>query len=60
MKTFSYFNKPISEISDAELISWYVMFCNGADLSDQQDYKEFKEFKAECTNRDSTFNTQVD
>lgn len=59
-ENFSYFEKPITEISDHELISWYVMFCNGADLEDPQSKVEYDMFRAECKNRDEKFNQSVD
>lgn len=59
-ENFSYFEKPITEISDQDLISWYIMFCNGADYSDPQSEVEYNMFHAECKNRDEKFNQYVD
>ena len=59
-ENFSYFNKPITEISDKALISWYIMFLNGADYSDPQAQMEYDIFHAECKNRDEKFNQLVD
>ena len=59
-ENFSYFNKPITEISDKALISWYILFLNGADYSDPQAQMEYDIFRAECKNRDEKFNQSVD
>lgn len=57
---FSYFEKPITEICDHELISWYIMFLNGADYNDPQSKVEYDMFHAECKNRGKEFNQYVD
>ena len=57
---FSYFEKPITEICDHELISWYIMFLNGADYNDPQSKVEYDMFRAECKNRGKEFNQSVD
>ena len=57
---FSYFEKPITEICDHELISWYIMFLNGADYNDPQSKVEYDMFHAECKNRGKEFNQSVD
>lgn len=59
-ENFSYFDKPITEISDKALISWYILFLNGADYSDPQAQMEYDIFRAECKNRDEKFNQLVD
>lgn len=59
-ENFSYFNKPITEISDKALISWYILFLNGADYSDPQAQMEYDIFREECKNRDEKFNQLVD
>lgn len=55
MNNFAYFNKPINECSDKELVDFYVAFCNGADPDNEQDQKDYKEFKAEVPKRDKKF-----
>jgi hypothetical protein len=57
---FSYFEAPISEVSDEELIRWYIMFCNGADYRDPISHMEYRMFRKEQENRDKEFNEQVD
>lgn len=52
---FAYFNKPISECSDNELIDFYVAFCNGADPDSERDQKNYKEFKSEVPKRNKKF-----
>ena len=59
-ENFSYFDKPITEISDKALISWYILFLNGADYSDPQSQMEYDIFRAECKNRDEKFNRSID
>ena len=59
-ENFSYFEKPISEVSDHELISWYIMFLNGADYSDPQSQMEYDRFRAEFKNRGKEFNESID
>ncbi len=56
---FAYFNKPITECSDKELISFYIAFCNGADLNNEQDKKDYSIFKAEIPNRSSDFQSEI-
>lgn len=55
MANFAYFNKPISECSDKELVDFYVAFCNGADPGNEQDQKDYDEFKAEVPKRNREF-----
>ena len=59
-ENFSYFDKPITEISDKALISWYILFLNGADYSDPQAQMEYDMFREECKNREEKFNQLVD
>ena len=59
-ENFSYFERPITEVSDNELISWYVGFLNGADYNDPMVELEYSVFKAECSNRGEEFNKKVD
>lgn len=59
-ENFSYFEKPITEISDDELISWYIAFLNGADYNDPTIELEYNVFKTECSNRGEEFNKKVD
>ena len=57
---FSYFEKPITEVSDQELINWYIMFLNGIDYNDPRFEMEYNIFHAECKNRGEEFNKSVD
>lgn len=57
---FSYFEKPITEVSDQELINWYIMFLNGIDYNDPRFEMEYDMFHAECKNRGKEFNESVD
>ena len=57
---FSYFEKPITEVCDNDLINWYIMFLNGADYNDPQDKVAYDMFRAECKNRGKEFNQSVD
>lgn len=59
MKNFSYFNQPISEISDQRLIDWYIAFLNGADPTSERDQEEYNEFKNEVPNRDKEFQDKI-
>lgn len=59
-ENFSYFDKPITEVSDDELIRWYIAFLNGADYNDPQSKVEYDMFHAECSNRGEEFNKTVD
>lgn len=59
-ENFSYFERPISEVSDNELISWYIMFLNGADYNNPQSKVEYDMFHAELKNRGKEFNQSVD
>lgn len=56
---FAYFNKPIGECSDKELIDFYVAFCNGADPNDPQDQKDYECFKAETLKRSKEFQDKI-
>lgn len=53
MEKFSYFDCPISQISDSELISWLIMFLNGADYDDPKNLELYEGFKKELANRPS-------
>ena len=53
---FSYFEEPITEVSDQELINWYIMFLNGIDYNDPRFEMEYNIFHAECKNRGKEFN----
>lgn len=55
MANFAYFNKPINECSDKELIGFYVAFCDCADPNNEQDQKDYVEFKRELSKRDKVF-----
>lgn len=57
---FSYFDKPITEISDPELIRWYIMFLNVVDYNNPKSKVEYDIFHAECKNRGKEFNESVD
>lgn len=59
-ENFSYFDKPITEVNDLDLISWYIMFLNGADYSDPQFRMEYDMFHEECKNRGKEFNLSID
>lgn len=59
MNNFAYFNKPIGECSDKELIDFYVAFCNGADPDNEQDQKDYKEFKQEVPKRNKEFQDTI-
>ena len=59
-ESFSYFGKPITEVSDDELIWWLIGFLNGADYNDPMERMEYDVFKAECSNRGEEFNKKVD
>ena len=59
-ENFSYFDKPITEVNDLDLISWYIMFLNGADYSDPQFRMEYNMFHEECKNRGKEFNLSID
>lgn len=54
-----YFNKPISEYSDQELINFYLSFCNGADPNCEQDQKDYAEFKVEVPKRSQEFQDTI-
>lgn len=60
MKNFSYFNKPISECSNSELIDWLISFLNGADYTDPHSIEVWDEFELECNNRNDEFNKEVE
>ena len=55
-ENFSYFEKPITEISDNDLISWYIVFLNESDRNDPQSKVEYDMFHEECENRSVKFN----
>lgn len=55
MANFAYFNKPINECSDKELIGFYIAFCDCADPNNEQDQKDYVEFKRELPKRDKAF-----
>lgn len=57
---FSYFEEPITEVSDQELINWYIMFLNSVDYNDPKSKVEHDIFHAECKNRGKEFNESVD
>lgn len=59
MSTFSYFNKPISEVSDDELLSWYVMFLNGGDFEDEKNQRAYKQFKEHMLSRSQELQDKV-
>lgn len=56
---FAYFEKPIGECSDQELIDFYVAFCTGADPNSEQDQKDYKKFKAEVPKRNKEFQDTI-
>lgn len=56
---FAYFDKPISECTDQELIDFYVAFCNGADPNSTRDQKDYSDFKAEVPNRSKAFQDTI-
>ena len=55
MANFAYFNKPINECSDKELIGFYIAFCDCADPNNEQDQKDYAEFERELPKRDKVF-----
>lgn len=57
---FAWFNKPISKLTDEELIGWYTAFLNGADPNDEQDISDYYEFKDELLNRSVEVNYQIE
>ena len=57
---FSYFEEPIPEVRDQELINWYIMFLNGIDYNDPRFEMEYNIFHAECKNRGKEFNESID
>lgn len=57
MKTFSYFNRPISEVSDSDLTNWLIAFLNGCDPQEELDL--YLEFMAEVPNRCKEFQDKV-
>lgn len=59
MRNFAYFQKPISECSNGELIDFLVSFLNGADFDNPDDIRDYEEFKAEIPNRDEEFQKNI-
>ena len=59
MKPFSYFNRPISEVSDSDLINWLIAFLNGCDYTSEEDQALYLEFKSEVPNRCKGFQDTV-
>ena len=59
MSNFAYFQRPINEVSNQELISFAIAFLNGADYSNPDDVREWEEFKAEVSNRDIEFQQNI-
>lgn len=60
MRNFAYFQKPIGECSDKELIGFLILFLNGADPSDPYDIRLYEEFEAEVPNRSKEFQSKVE
>lgn len=59
MSNFAYFQRPINEVSNQELISFAISFLNSADGDNPDDVKNWEEFKAEVSNRDMKFQQDV-
>ena len=59
MCNFAYFQRPINEVSNQELISFAISFLNGADYNNPDDVKVWEEFKAEIPNRDEEFQKNI-
>lgn len=59
-KTFSYFGCPIDKLSDDQLISWCIMFLNGADLQDPKSLEEWEDFRKEINNRSEDIQKHVE
>lgn len=47
------------ELTDSQLLSWYVMFLNGADYNSNECYEEWKAFKEEVENRSQEVQDKV-
>lgn len=56
---FAYFNKPINECTDKELIDFYAAFRNGADPTNIFDCRDYEEFKAEVPKRSKEFQDTI-
>lgn len=56
---FAYFDKPIEECTDQELIDFWVGFCNMADPANLFDCKDYEEFKAEVPKRSKDFQDKI-
>jgi hypothetical protein len=56
---FAYFDKPIKECSDQELISFYITFLNGADMNSDEDKAEYDAFWEEVPFRSKDFQDVV-
>ena len=55
--TTSTFN--FSNFSDGELVSWFIMFLNGADYSDPESWEEWKAANAEVEKRSDEVKKEV-
>lgn len=60
MRNFAYFQKPISECGNDELINFLIFFLNGADFDNPDDIRDYEEFKAEVPNRSAEFQSSVE
>lgn len=58
MKTLGYFDKPISKVTNRELIGWLIAFLNGTSWS-EEDSKLYVEFMNEVPNRSARFQSTV-
>lgn len=58
MRTLGYFDKPISKVTNSELINWLIAFLNGTSWN-EEDGKLYEEFMAEVPNRSAKFQAKV-
>lgn len=48
------------EMTNSELVSWYIMFLNGADYSDPESLTEWKAAEAEVATREESVKKDVE
>lgn len=58
-ENFAYFDKPIDELSDNQLIDFWIQFCNGAEMDDPRDQKDYKIFQEELPKRSQKFQDDI-
>ncbi len=52
--------KKFNEMTDQELVSWFIMALNGADFSDPEDCKLYAEARIESITRSKEVQEQIE